>query len=149
MRSGVVAPVENQTFSPLKPNKNRSTAPTLSQKKTLDPELQSAYERAVAQGFFVDSADARTKFHQPMRRMELAQMLGQIADQLQLEVRSEKACAFADLKSSPEATKATAQRVCQLDLMGINPDQTALENFMPDEMVDRAQMITVISRLLW
>lgn len=33
--------------------------------------------------------------------------------------------------------------------MGIHPDLSPLENFMPDMLVTRDQMVTVISRILW
>lgn len=120
----------------------------LGKEKKLDTELQSAFDRAVKKGFLLDSPETRANFQAPMTRLELAQMLNQISDHLNLESSREKKCEFADLSWAPEATKKTTQNVCQLNLMGIYPDESALENFMPDQLVDRAQMITVISRLL-
>lgn len=116
--------------------------------KKLDSELQSAFDRAVKKGFLIDTPETRKKFQDPMTRLELAQMLNQISDHLNLEPLMEKKCEFTDLSWTPESTKRSAQNVCQLNLMGIHPNQSALENFMPDQLVDRAQMITVISRLL-
>jgi hypothetical protein len=41
------------------------------------------------------------------------------------------------------------KKVCQLNIMGIHPNQGALKNFMPKQFINRAQMVTVISRMIW
>lgn len=119
------------------------------QEKKLNPELQSAFDWAVDKGLVENSLQEKQKFLQPMKRIELAQMLIHLSEGFGKSPNVKKACQFADLEKSPEATRKTAELVCQLDLMGIHPDQQALENFMPDQLVDRAQMITVLSRFLW
>ncbi len=115
----------------------------------MNPELQPAFDWAVAQGLLKNTTQERQKFQQPMRRIELAQMLISLNDYFGKAPNTKKTCQFTDLEKNPETTKKTAELVCQLDLMGIYPDQHALENFMPDRLVDRAQMITVLSRFLW
>jgi hypothetical protein len=38
---------------------------------------------------------------------------------------------------------------CQLNIMGINPDTTPINDFMPKKEVSRAEFGTVLSRLLY
>lgn len=89
------------------------------------------------------------KFMKPLTRMELAQMIVAFGEKNQWEMDSEKRCEYQDLEMLSEAVKWTAQQVCQRDVMGIHPDLSPLENFMPDMLVTRDQMVTVISRILW
>ena len=63
----------------------------------MDSELQSAFDRAVKKGVLIDTPETRKKFQDPMTRLELAQMLNQISDHLNLEPLMEKKCEFTDL----------------------------------------------------
>ena len=144
--SGVISTGTDQTFFP---NKMKTTKSLLQENRKLSPELQSAFDWAVNKGFIEDSEIAKIRFQRPMTRIDFAQMLLAVSEKLWLEKHIDKNCDFADLKKAPEATIASSKAVCQLNIMGIHPNQSALENFMPDQLVNRAQMITVLSRMLW
>ncbi len=144
--SGVVSTAADQTFLS---SETARTNDWSQEDKKLNAELQSAFDWAVSKGFVEDSELAKARFQAPMTRIAFAQMLLAVSEKLWLEEQADKSCDFADLKGAPEATITTAKAVCQLNIMGIHPDQSALENFMPDQLVDRAQMITVLSRMLW
>lgn len=126
---------------------NKTTSVNNTTRGSLDKELENALDWAVRQGI-ISQAD-KARFNNPMTRMELAQMILPVGDKLGRAANEGKACSFKDLVGTPEASIATAKRVCQLNVMGIYPNEEALENFMPDQIVDRAQMLTTISRMLW
>lgn len=132
----------------MKDPQNLKISAASQEEQKLNTELNSAFERAVQRGLVENSEAARKRFSQPMTRMQFAQMVVAIGEQLGLEVQQDKVCDFSDLQGLAEASSVTAQKVCQLNVMGIHPDQRALENFMPDQLVNRAQMITVLSRML-
>lgn len=75
-------------------------------------------------------------------------MIVAMSEKLGWELQSEKVCVYQDVSDASEAMRLTAQQVCQLDIMGIHPDLSALDNFMPDTLVTRDQMVTVVSRIL-
>lgn len=112
------------------------------------PELKLSYEWAIQKGFFENNEINHQSFLKPMTRIELAQMIIALTEVTWQEPNIEKKCEFADLKWTPEATKAAAELVCQFDIMGINQDLTPLKNFNPDEIVTRDQLTTVISRII-
>ena len=112
------------------------------------PEFTQSYKWTLQKGFFEDNVANYEDFLKPMTRIELAQMIVSLAEIIWQEPNIEKKCEFADLKWTPEATKAAAELVCQLDIMGINQDVSPLKNFDPDEIVTRDQLATVISRII-
>ena len=112
------------------------------------PELKLSYEWAIQKDFFENNEINHQSFLKPMTRIELAQMIIALTEVTWQEPNIEKKCEFADLKWTPEATKAAAELVCQFDIMGINQDLTPLKNFNPDEIVTRDQLTTVISRII-
>ena len=112
------------------------------------PEFQKSYEWALQKGFFENNEINHQSFLKPMTRIELAQMIIALTEVTWQEPNIEKKCEFADLKWAPEATRVAAQLVCQFDIMGINQDVSPLKNFDPDEIVTRAQLTTVISRII-
>lgn len=85
-------------------------------------------------------------------RGELAKMLSQYAvQQLGLTPDTDKDCsAFADsITSQSKEIRNYMIMSCQLNIMGINPDTTALNDFRPNDTVTRAEFGTVMSRILW
>lgn len=116
-------------------------------KNTLSPELKWAFDRALQHGFL--SKQEKTLFNKPMTRLQFAHMLLSVSNKLGIEIDEKKTCDFKDINWLPNADIATMKKVCQLNIMGIHPNQTALTNFMPKQFINRAQMVTVISRMIW
>ena len=114
-------------------------------KNTLSPELKWAFDRALQHGFL--SKQEKTLFNKPMTRLQFAHMLLSVSNKLGIEIDEKKTCDFKDINWLPNADIATMKKVCQLNIMGIHPNQTALTNFMPKQFINRAQMVTVISRM--
>ena len=112
------------------------------------PEFEKSYEWAIQKDFFENNEINHQSFLKPMTRIELAQMIIALTEVTWQEPNIEKKCEFADLKWAPESTRATAELVCQFDIMGINQDLSSLKNFNPDEIVTRDQLTTVISRII-
>jgi len=84
-------------------------------------------------------------------RSHLAKMVGTYAIQvLGMEPNEDKACYYRDTQNETLELKYRIQKVCQLDLMGVEYDGvTPMEKFMPYEYVTRAQWATIFSRLLF
>ena len=116
-------------------------------KNTLPPELRWAFDRALQHGFL--SEQEKTLFDKPMTRLQFAHMLLSVSNKLGIEIDEKKTCDFKDINWLSNADIATMKKVCQLNIMGIHPNQTALTNFMPKQFINRAQMVTVISRMIW
>lgn len=116
-------------------------------KNTLSPELKWAFDRALQHGFL--SEQEKTLFDKPMTRLQFAHMLLSVSNKLGIEIDEKKTCDFKDINWLSNADIATMKKVCQLNIMGIHPNQTALTNFMPKQFINRAQMVTVISRMIW
>lgn len=116
-------------------------------KNTLSPELKWAFDRALQHGFL--SEQEKTLFNKPMTRLQFAHMLLSVSNKLGIEIDEKKTCDFKDINWLSNADIATMKKVCQLNIMGIHPNQTALTNFMPKQFINRAQMVTVISRMIW
>ncbi|MDO4713232.1 MAG: hypothetical protein Q4B28_00805 [bacterium] len=111
-------------------------------------EIKKIYDRVLEHQLFSDLEFTLESFMQPLTRIELAQMIVAMSEKLGWELQSEKVCVYQDVSDASEAMRLTAQQVCQLDIMGIHPDLSALDNFMPDTLVTRDQMVTVVSRIL-
>ncbi len=116
-------------------------------KNTLSPELKWAFDRALQHRFL--SEQEKTLFDKPMTRLQFAHMLLSVSNKLGIEIDEKKTCDFKDINWLSNADIATMKKVCQLNIMGIHPNQTALTNFMPKQFINRAQMVTVISRMIW
>lgn len=116
-------------------------------KNTLSPELKWAFDRALQHGFL--SEQEKTLFDKPMTRLQFAHMLLSVSNKLGIEIDKKKTCDFKDINWLSNADIATMKKVCQLNIMGIHPNQTVLTNFMPKQFINRAQMVTVISRMIW
>lgn len=116
-------------------------------KNTLSPELKWAFDRALQHGFL--SEQEKTLFDKPMTRLQFAHMLLSVSNKLGIEIDEKKTCDFKDTNWFSNADIATMKKVCQLNIMGIHPNQSALTNFMPKQFINRAQMVTVISRMIW
>ena len=116
-------------------------------KNTLSPELKWAFDRALQHGFL--SEQEKTLFNKPMTRLQFAHMLLSVSNKLGIEIDEKKTCDFKDINWLSNADIATMKKVCQLNIMGLHPNQTALTNFMPKQFINRAQMVTVISRMIW
>lgn len=116
-------------------------------KNTLSPELKWAFDRALQHGFL--SEQEKTLFNKPMTRLQFAHMLLSVSNKLGIEIGEKKTCDFKDINWLSNTDIATMKKVCQLNIMGIHPNQTALTNFMPKQFINRAQMVTVISRMIW
>lgn len=116
-------------------------------KNTLSPELKWAFDRALQHGFL--SEQEKTLFDKPMTRLQFAHMLLSVSNKLGIEIDEKKTCDFKDINWLSNADIATMKKVCQLNIMGIHPNQTVLTNFMPKQFINRAQMVTVISRMIW
>ena len=130
---------------------NQSTFSTGQTKKTLltytNEELQSAVSLLVEKGLL--SSEDIDKLQEPLTRIDVAKLFVQIALANNLQQESSKSCEFSDMRDRSEEDMNIARLVCQFNIMGIHPDHTALENFMPNAIISSEQIVTAFSRLMW
>jgi hypothetical protein len=91
------------------------------------------------------------RMHDAITRAELAKVISQYATQVLGKTPNTSKDCSAFLNSIAAYTNdlhGFMIMACQLEIMGINPDGTPLDNFRPNDFVTRAEFGTVLSRLL-
>ncbi|MDR0607726.1 MAG: hypothetical protein LBG52_05285 [Candidatus Peribacteria bacterium] len=93
------------------------------------------------------------RLHDRLTRAETAKLISQYA----INIRGKQANTTKDcsnFQKSIESYKGSdlydfMTTSCQLDIMGINPDRSAIPDFMGEYFLQRKDFGTVFSRLLW
>ena len=133
----------NQVSSPSQTEKN--------QKEPLvtytDDELDAAFNLLVEKGIL--TAEDKAKLQQPLTRMDAARLFVNIALANDLPRDTNKFCIFPDLRDSSDEDTNIAKLACQFNIMGVNPNYTQLDNFMPSMVIPSEQLVTAFSRLMW
>lgn len=109
-------------------------------------ELNTSFSLLVEKGLL--NEEEREKLHEPLTRMDAATLFVQIALSQERTVDTKKECNFADMQGATPEEIRIAQLACQMNIMGVHPNYTALENFMPEDIIPSEQLVTAFSRLL-
>ncbi|MDR2415999.1 MAG: hypothetical protein LBD75_05340 [Candidatus Peribacteria bacterium] len=139
------------TSSPQSSQKKQEKQPSSIKNDTLlistDDELSTAFNLLVIQGLFTTGDKA--KLSQPLTRLEAARLFVNIAIANDLPRDTKKSCNFLDMQGASTVDIAIAQLACQFNIMGVHPDYTPLDNFMPSLTIPSEQLTTAFSRLMW
>ncbi len=116
-----------------------------------DEELLDAYKYAYNIGITTMPTAYQANLKGKLVRRDLAKMISEYALKvLRLKPDNRLSCLFDDIEDETLETKYYTKLACKLWLMGRHADGKAkLDNFMPDEAVNRAQFGTVLSRTLF
>ncbi|MDR0281936.1 MAG: hypothetical protein LBI53_01055 [Candidatus Peribacteria bacterium] len=109
-------------------------------------ELNAAFELLVEKGIFFPSDQERLQT--PFTRIEAAEMFIRIALANDLPRDENKSCNFPDMKKESRNDIAIVTLACQFNIMGVHPDYTQLDNFMPSMIIPSEQLATAFSRLM-
>ncbi len=83
-------------------------------------------------------------------RAETAKMISSFAmNVLEKTPDATAKCSFSDLASMDDEMANYAVTACQLGLMGLKGDGIAAATFNPNELLDKAQLATILSRLIY
>ena len=126
------------------PTPTKSDQPLLT--STAD-ELNAAFALLVEKGYLTE--EDRAFLQHPLKRIQAAELFVNIAMSNGLAVSNEKTCTFKDTSSLSTDQQNIAQLACQLNIMGVHPNYTPLENFMPEMTIPSEQLVTAFSRLMW
>jgi len=87
----------------------------------------------------------------PLIRKYAAKVMTLFATQiLDRKPNIEKSCIFSDISQEDEELKNFMVLSCQLEIMGMEPDgKTPKPVFDPNDLVDRKQLGTILSRLIY
>jgi hypothetical protein len=110
-------------------------------------ELNSAFDLLLLKGLLTTGDKA--KLSQPLTRLEAARLFVNIALANDLPRDTTKTCNFSDMQNASSTEIAIAQLACQFNIMGVHPDYTPLDNFMPALTIPSEQLTTAFSRLMW
>lgn len=83
-------------------------------------------------------------------RIDAAKMIVNFAmNVLDRRPDSTKKCVFNDMTDQSVETQEYALKACQLGLMGLKGNGTPAAMFHPNELVNKAQFVSALSRLLY
>ena len=116
----------------------------------LDSELKDAYLYAYIQGISTMDTIEKAALDREITRAELAKMMVVYATKVlgKVTILSDSA-EYWDLWNIEGDLGAYIQLAYQLQIMGIDAEGNALENFNPHQNVTRAEFATVFSRVLY
>ncbi|MDR0651475.1 MAG: hypothetical protein LBG59_09065 [Candidatus Peribacteria bacterium] len=138
---------EQKSSSTISSKITLQTASKLSLVNSTNDELNAAFDVLLAKGLLTTGDKA--KLSQPLTRLEAAKLFVNIAITNDLPRNTKKSCEFLDMKEFSPSEIAIAQLACQFNIMGVHPDYTPLDNFMPSLTIPSEQLATAFSRLMW
>lgn len=114
-------------------------------------ELLNAYTYAYYLGITTMPSAYEANLKGKLLRKDLAKMISEYALKVvHLKPDNRLSCLFNDIENETLETKYYTKLACKLGLMGRHADgKTKLDNFMPNEAVNRAQFWTVLSRTIY
>lgn len=114
-------------------------------------ELLDAYKYAYSLGITTMPSAYEANLKGKLVRKDLAKMISEYALKVvKLKPDNSLTCLFNDLEEETLETKYYTKLACKLGLMGRHADgKQKLDDFMPNEAVNRAQFGTVLSRTLF
>lgn len=116
-----------------------------------DDELLDAYKYSYSIGITTMKTPHKANLKWKLVRKDLAKMISEYALKIaKLKPDNTLSCIFDDIENETLETKYYTKLACKLWLMWRQADwKSKLNNFMPDEAVNRAQFGTVLSRVLF
>lgn len=118
-----------------------------------EAEWNNAYLFARANGITTMATVQAAQMTSKVTRGELAKMLSVFAQKFanKTAIEGKAGCAaFADLSTAAGDLSGYIKTACELEIMGLDSDgKTPLKNFYPNRTVTRAEMVTVLSRVLF
>ena len=113
-------------------------------------ELNNAYLRAYSYGITTMDTIQKANMWGPLLRSHLAKMISNFAINIGGRTPDTSLdCDFVDVSHQSEELQWYITLACQLGIMGINTDGTPNTQFNPNDVVDRAQFGTILSRVIW
>ena len=108
-------------------------------------EQKEAYQWAYKYGITTQTTIEQAKMNSPLTRQAFAKMVvNYLENVVWVEESSYSSCSFPDENKITKDLKPYAKKTCAYEIMWSN-----WKNFNPTQQVDRAQLWTVISRILW
>ncbi|MEI6119251.1 MAG: S-layer homology domain-containing protein [bacterium] len=113
-------------------------------------QLLNAYKYA-REHELITAASSDAKLYAKIKRKELAKLISiYVKNVVGLVADPARKCDFSDLSKETTATRAYIKDVCKLGIMGVHQDgKTPLSLFKPNTFVTRAEVATVLSRVLF
>ncbi len=116
----------------------------------LSTELKDAYKRAY--GYDITTMDTiqKANMNGPLLRKDMAKMISNFATNIMnKDISTWVRCEFDDMRNLPKETQYYAIAACRLWLMWYESDGIRTKHtFDPEQIVDRAQFGTILSRLI-
>lgn len=112
-----------------------------------EKELKAAFDLLVEKGILTEQDKENLK--DPLTRIKAAELFVKIWIINDIQRNMNKTCEYKDMDNLTQDQKNIALLACQYGIMGIHPDGTPLEKFMPNEVIPSEQLITAFSRLMW
>lgn len=115
-----------------------------------DAETQKAYTYAYDNSMTTMPTCQKARTDDSMTRAEAAKIMSNYAiNVLGHSPNTDNECSFADMSSQDAEMQSYAIAACQLGIMGLQGDGSVALTFSPEGLVDKAQLATMISRLLY
>jgi hypothetical protein len=112
-----------------------------------DSELSSAVDLLIEKGILTEQD--KEHLHKPLSRIAAAELFVKIGVINDLPREDTKTCEYGDISGLSKDQQNIALLACQYNIMGIHPDGTPLDNFMPNDIIPSEQLVTAFSRLMW
>ncbi len=124
--------------------------PRVDTDRCADAEMETAFVFAHENGLTTTETCMSARMTDSLTRGEAAKIISNFAmNILDKTPDSSMKCVFSDMIDADSETRTYAKTACQLGLMGLKGDGTPAETFSPNEIVTKAQITTILSRLLW
>lgn len=127
--------------------------PTPQPDTSTDPELLNAYQRALKHNITTQFPIDNARLLDYLTRAELAKMLSVFTLNFtdKQPITNKPGCdLYTDTDQVNTELAAFIKQACELEIMGLHSDgKTPLTEFMPNKFVSRAELVTVLSRVLY
>ncbi len=112
--------------------------------------MQTAFIYGSAHGLFDFQTCLLARMSDGLTRIDAAKILSTFAmNILDKKPNYDVTCPFSDMTSQDSDAQHYAIIACQLGLMGLKGDGTAAATFNPNGLLDKAQLATILSRLVY
>ncbi len=126
------------------------TVSIIAKAQAADTELESAYTYAHNLGITTMSSFDEANMYGEVTRSNAAKMFSNYAKQVfKVKPNTGLVCNFSDISGVSSELQKFIKDACQLGLMWLNNDGTPASTFSPDGVLTRAQVGTILSRILY
>ena len=112
--------------------------------------MQDAFVYAHSHGLTTMSTCQKARMKDSLTRAEAAKMVSNYAmNILDKSPDANVICSFSDMTNADAESQSYAKTACQLGIMGLKGDGSVAPTFNPNGLIDKAQLATILSRLLY